>query len=281
MTTDQSTSETTAADDWSAVSVAWESSGDFIDQVKAPATEALVDVARIQPGDHVLELGAGGGTLAERWADLVGATGRVVMSDVAPAMVEAIRRRCVDLPVVEAAVVDASSIDQPDGSFDVVVSRMGLMFTPDPSVAFAEIHRILRPGGRVAALTWAGLEHNAWMTCVGIAAMMNGLMSGGPPVGPGQVFSLSDPDLLAGLASGAGFRAVAVDAVSLEFRAESIDAHIARVSSLAGPLATAFAAATPDQLRAVHETATELAADNITDAGVVLPARALLVSGTR
>jgi len=80
MTTDQSTSETTAADDWSAVSVAWESSGDFIDQVKAPATEALVDVARIQRGDHVLELGAGGGTLAERWADLVGETGRVVMA---------------------------------------------------------------------------------------------------------------------------------------------------------------------------------------------------------
>ncbi len=47
---------------------------------------------------------------------------------------------------VEVAVLDASSIDRPDGSFDVVACRMGLMFTPDPAVAFGEIRRVLVPG---------------------------------------------------------------------------------------------------------------------------------------
>lgn len=70
---------------------------------------------------------------------------------------------------------------------------MGLMFTPQPAVALAEIRRVLRVGGRFAALTWAGIEHNPWMTCVGMAAMMNGVVAGGPPVGPGGIFSLGDP----------------------------------------------------------------------------------------
>ncbi len=44
-------------------------------------------------------------------------------------------------------MLDASAIDRPDSSFDVVACRMGLMFTPDPAVAFGEIHRVLDPAG--------------------------------------------------------------------------------------------------------------------------------------
>ena len=52
------------------------------------------------------------------------------------------------------------------------------MSTPDRAVAFAEIHRVLVPSGRIGALTWSGIEHNPWMTCVGMAAMINGLVTG-------------------------------------------------------------------------------------------------------
>ncbi|MCC7078404.1 MAG: hypothetical protein IT198_14880 [Acidimicrobiia bacterium] len=55
-------------------------------------------------------------------------------------------------------------------------------------------------------MTWAGPEHNPWMTCVGMAAAMNGLVAGPAPVGPGGIFSLTDPDR----------------------HAESIDAHVDR-----------------------------------------------------
>jgi SAM-dependent methyltransferase len=178
-------------------------------------------------------------------------------------------------------VLDASRIDRADASFDVVVCRMGLMFTLDPSVALAEIHRVLDRGGRFAALTWAGIEHNPWMTCVGMAAMMHGLVAGGPPVGPGGIFSLGDAEALRALAHAAGFVDIVVDEVPTTFQSESIEVHVERVSSLAGPLAAAFAAATPDQLAAVRQTATQLAADYISEEGVTLPGRALLVTGRR
>jgi SAM-dependent methyltransferase len=194
-------------------------------------------------------------------------------------MVETARRRNAGLGNVEVDVLDASSIDCPDASFDVVVSRMGLMFTPDPAVAFGEARRVLAAGGRFGALTWAGMEHNPWMTCVGMAAMMNGLVAGGPPVGAGGIFSLGDPALLAALAKDAAFVDVAIEEIPITFHADTIDTHIERVSSLAGPLAAAFAAATPEQLAGVRQTATQLAADHISDDGVTLPGRAILVTG--
>jgi ubiquinone/menaquinone biosynthesis C-methylase UbiE len=268
-----------AADDWSAVASAWDDNVDYVDSHSVVATDAMINAAAVRPGDRVLELAAGPGSLASRWSELVGPTGRVLISDIATGMVDAARRRNADLENVEYAVIDLSSIDQPDESFDVVACRMGLMFTLDPAAALGGIRRVLRPGGRFTALTWAGMEHNPWMTCVGMAAMMNGLVAGGPPVGPGGIFSLGDPAHIATLAKEAGFLDVVVDDIPTTFHSESIDQHVERVSSLAGPLAAAFASATPDQLAAVRQTAAQLAAAHLTDAGVTLPGRALHLVG--
>ena len=272
---------TKPADDWSAVAEAWETNVEHVESHTVAATEAWVQAADVRPGDRVLELGAGPGTTAGEWSRMVGPTGRVVISDVAPGMVAVARRRNATLDNVEVVVLDAARIDRPDHSFDVVVSRMGLMFTPDPAGAFREIRRVLAEGGRFSALTWAGMAHNPWMTCVGMAAMVNGLVAGGPPDGPGGIFSLGDPARLASLADGAALVDVTVQEIPVSFHSDSIDTHIQRVSALAGPLAAAFTAATPQQLEAVRQTAGQLAADHIGERGVTLPGRALLVTGRR
>src|SRR5437870_4280129 len=207
-------------DAWSAVADAWDANVDEIDAHSVGATAALLDRVAVQPGDRVLELAAGPGSLGATWSQLVGPAGAVVVSDISPGMVEVARCRNAALGNVETAVIDAAAIDRADGSFDVVACRMGLMFTSDPAVAFAEILRVLRPDGRLGALTWGGIEHNPWMTCVGMAAVANGLVSGGPPVGPGGIFSLGDPAELEALAKGAGFVDVVVEELAVVFRAD-------------------------------------------------------------
>jgi SAM-dependent methyltransferase len=266
---------------WGAVAQAWDANVDDVDEHSIEATATLVDRLAVQLGDRVLELAAGPGSLGARWSQLVGPTGTVVVSDVAPGMVEVARRRNAALGNVETAVIDAAAIDRPDGSFDAVACRMGLMFTPDPSIAFAEILRVLRRDGRLGALTWSGIEHNPWMTCVGMAAMANGLVRGGPPVGPGGIFSLGNPAELELLAKGAGFVDVAVETIAITFRADTVDTHIQRVGSLAGPLAAALQSASPDQLAAFRRTAADLAAPYLTDDGLKVPGQALLLSGRR
>jgi SAM-dependent methyltransferase len=194
-------------------------------------------------------------------------------------MVVVARRRNVGATNVEVAVLDATSIDRDDGSFDAVACRMGLMFAPDPAIALGEIRRVLDSGGRFAALTWAGMERNPWMTCVGMAAAMHGVAAGPPPVAAGGVFSLGDEEQLRALARSARFADVEVTALPTVFEAPDIDTHLARVSSLAGPLAAAFAAATPAQLDAVRETAAQLTAEHARDDGALaLPGCALLLT---
>jgi SAM-dependent methyltransferase len=270
----------TVASDWSAVADAWDTHIDEVDEHSAAATAALLERLAVQHGERVLELAAGPGSLGATWSRLVGPHGSVTLSDLAPAMVDVARRRNAGFDNVSVEILDASAIDRPDASFDVVASRMGLMFTPDPARAFSEIHRVLAPGGRFGALTWAGIEHNPWLTCVGMAVMLNGLGSG-PPVGPGGIFSLGDPDALKALAHDTGLVNVYTEEFPITFRAADIDEHIARVSSLAGPLAGVLAAASAEQRAAVHRSATDLATPYLSDQGLAIPGRAILVSGSR
>ena len=272
---------TSLARAWDSVADAWGSSVDYVDEHSVAATTALLGALQVMPGERVLELCAGPGSLGADWSPRVGPTGTVVLSDFAPAMVAIARERNAHLHNVEVSAIDACAIDRPAGSFDVVACRMGLMFAPDPSVAFEEIHRVLAHGGRFGALTWGGVEHNPWMTCVGMAAMMHGVVSGGPPTGPGGIFSLSDPAQLAALADGAGFTDVSVEAIDISFRSATIGGHFDRVIALAGPLAAAFAAATPEQAALVRQTAADLAARYITQDGVDVPGRAMLVTAVR
>lgn len=269
----------TQADDWSSVAGAWDSEVDEADEQTATITTTLLDRLSVELGDCVLELAAGPGSLGATWSELVGSSGSVLLSDLAPGMVEVARRRNSHLHNVVVDVIDAAAIDRPDASFDVVGSRMGLMFAPDPSAAFAEVRRVLAPGGRMAAATWAGLDHNPWVTCIGMAAMMTGLVSGGPPVGPGDIFSLGDPETLSALVEDAGFTDVTVEEIDVAFRAEDIEHHIDRVSSLAGPLAAILRTASPEQRSALRRTATDLAAQYVSDDGLEMPGRALIVAG--
>lgn len=270
----------TESEAWSAVAQAWDAHVDDVDAHSRSATAALLDRLAVQPGERVLELAAGPGSLAATWSRLVGPSGRVVVSDLAPGMVEAAARRveAQGLGNVEVRVLDASAVDEPDASFDVVACRMGLMFTPDPAAALAEMRRVLAPGGRLGVMTWAGLEHNPWMTCLGMAVMANGVPGVPPPTAPGGVFSLADPAALAGLVEAAGFSDTTVATADVVFEAPSAEAHVEQVASLAGPLAAVLRAAPPDTQAAVRRTAAELAAPYVTASGVAIPGRALLVT---
>src|SRR5690349_2374859 len=88
---------------WSGVAKAWDANTGYIDEHSLEATTALLDRLAVQPGERVLELAAGPGTLGATWSTLVGSSGAVVLSDVAPGMVEVARRRNADLANVKTA----------------------------------------------------------------------------------------------------------------------------------------------------------------------------------
>lgn len=118
----------------------------------APISDALFAAAALGPGEAVLDVGVGTGPTSTRAAGLVGPGGRVVGADLSPAMIEA--ASTASGPEVEWLVADAQTHDFGEGVFDAVISRFGVMFFPDPTAAFANLHRAARPTGRLVMAVW-------------------------------------------------------------------------------------------------------------------------------
>jgi len=115
-----------------------------------------VMVANPQPGQRVLDIAGGTGDLALAFARKVGATGRVVHTDINEAMLRAGRDRLLDAgTVLPTAVCDAEKLPFADNSFDFVTVAFGLRNMTHKEVALTEMHRVLRPGGKLLVLEFS------------------------------------------------------------------------------------------------------------------------------
>lgn len=120
--------------------------------------ERLVGLARLQPGDAVLDVGCGTGTLAIAAKRRVGAEGTVHGIDASPEMIDRAKRKAVKAGVdvaFQTGIVEA--LPFPDAQFDAVVSSLMLHHLPKPvrRQCAREIRRVLKPGGRVLAVDFA------------------------------------------------------------------------------------------------------------------------------
>jgi ubiquinone/menaquinone biosynthesis C-methylase UbiE len=121
---------------------------------------------------------------------LVGEAGRVIITDFAPEMVAAARRRAEESGVqnAEFRVLDAERMDLETGSVDGVLCRWAYMQMIDPAAAFAETRRVLRPGGRLAFSVWAARERNPTLSLVGNVLVELGHIPPPDPEAPGAFF---------------------------------------------------------------------------------------------
>ncbi|HSX90677.1 MAG TPA: class I SAM-dependent methyltransferase [Pseudomonas sp.] len=134
-----------------------------LDAMMAVFGQAAIEAAAPATGERVLDVGCGAGASSLDLAARVGATGHVLGVDISEPL---IGRACAlapqDTPVL-FQVADASSAELLEGAFDILFSRFGVMFFDDPTAAFANMRRALKPGG---PLSFAGA---AWPRTIGCA----------------------------------------------------------------------------------------------------------------
>jgi ubiquinone/menaquinone biosynthesis C-methylase UbiE len=110
----------------------------------------LLRIARISAGERVLDAASGTGIATEAAAAIVGPTGHVTASDIAPAMIEIARARLAGLVNTNCVVEDSQDMTFADEHFDKVICNMGLMYFPDPLRGISEMRRVVRAGGAVS-----------------------------------------------------------------------------------------------------------------------------------
>lgn len=171
----------------------------FVPAVAAPLAGELVEVARLRPGERVLDVACGTGVVTRLAAERVGGAA-VAGVDVNPDMLDVARTVSADA-AIEWHQASAEALPLGNGTFDVVLCQMGVQFLPDRAGALREMRRVLSPGGRFA-LNAPG------PTPAPFAVLEKALARRAGPEAAGfvaAVFSLHDPDELRALLESSGF----------------------------------------------------------------------------
>lgn len=241
----------------------------------------LMRGAAIEPADRVLDVGCGSGVSTVAAARQAGA-GSVTALDLSAPLLEAARRRCAEAGLGNVRFVHGDAQVHPfePASFDVVLSRFGVMFFADPAAAFANLARALRPGGRLALVVWQELARNEWFGVL-LETLSAGRPLPTPAAGTPGPFGLADPERLGELLTTAGFADVdLVDVREPERVGADLEDAYAFLTSL-GPtrwlLADLDEAARADALARLRSRLAERAGPD----GVLLGAATWLVTARR
>ncbi len=254
---------------WDVAAAGWNHHAAMIHDWLEPVTHMMLDEAHIKKGSRVLDIAAGAGDQTLDIARRVGSEGRVLATDISPAILTLAKKNAQieGLKQVATQVADAQSLDLAGSEFDAAVCRLGLMFCRSPLMALTEIRAALRPQGRFSAVVFSDPTQNPCLTIAistarkhvdftNLGSAETSVMDSKDPFEPGTLMSLGKPRLFEELMQTAGYVDVTVRYVSAPFRAPSVEHYINFLRSSASPVIEILAilSATAQQLAWIDMT---------------------------
>jgi ubiquinone/menaquinone biosynthesis C-methylase UbiE len=269
--------------EWRESASYWQKHSPTIRTMFAPLTRALIEEAGIVEGQSVLDVAGGPGEPSLTIAEIVGPTGSVTCTDavaemVAAAQSEAQRRGLTNVAFRQCT---ADSLPFENNSFDVVVSRLGAMFFPDPLAALREMVRVTKPGGALSLAVWDKSELNPFSYVVTDVISRFVDTTPADPSAPGA-FRFAESGALAHILNDAGAHEVKERTLSFhiaapispkdfwEIRSETSGTLREKLATLPAPQADRIA-------REVQEAVREFFPDN----QMSFPARMIIVTGKK
>lgn len=208
----------------------------LVPAVTAGWAAGLVDRVGLRRGERVLDVACGTGVAARAAAERVGRTGRVAGIDINAAMLGIART----LPAGAGASIgwvqgNVQSLPFAEASHDVVLCQLGLQFVPGRPAALAQMHRVLRPGGRLGLNVYGPIEHNP--AAFALAQALDRHLGPDASVTKRAEHALADAALLRTLAGEAGFRQIKIVTETRTIRFASVSDYV-RIQLTATPLAS-------------------------------------------
>lgn len=181
------------------------------DLLLAPISELLISRARAKPEDRILDVGCGCGSTSIALAQRVAPSGFVLGIDISAPMLARARQVAPKGLPLDFVLADATVYPFDPASFDLLVSRFGVMFFAEPEVSFANMRRALRPSGRVAFACWREPKENPWIMMPLQAAYKH--VPKLPQLGPDDPgpFAFASEERVSRILGQAGFREIALE----------------------------------------------------------------------
>jgi ubiquinone/menaquinone biosynthesis C-methylase UbiE len=242
----------------------------------APAQSRLLDLAGPRPGEAVLDVACGTGLVTFPAAYAVGPRGRVVGVDLSGEMVRICREKSErhGLSQVDFRRMDAERLELPDGSFDLVLDSLGIMYVPDPSRALAEQLRVLAPGGRSTVAVWGRRDRCGWAAIFPIVDRR--VRSEVCPL----FFRLGTGEALRLEMERAGFRGIRVERLEVELEYGDADEAL-HAAFVGGPVAMAYSRLDDGVRAQVHDEYLDSIAAFRHGSGYRIPGEFVVARGER
>jgi SAM-dependent methyltransferase len=240
-----------------------------------PWGHELLDVAALRPGEHLLDVACGTGIVARLATEKVGGSGTVVGVDINPGMLATARKIS---PAIDWREGNATALPLSDATFNVAVCQQGLQFFPDRLAALREMHRVLKPGGRLVIACWKGIQHSP-----GFVALAEALAKhAGPDAaaiarGP---FAVGDEGELRSVIEGAAFRDVTIHHRVKTLAFPSGEEFVRRYG-MGSPLAGVMSKMTADALGGLVRDVSATLASHLRGNGLEFPIEAHLALARR
>lgn len=252
------------------------------DSVLAPVTEKLIARIKAKAGQRILDIGCGCGAIAIELARQVGPSGHVLGIDISVPMLERARQLTgKDLPA-GYVLADATVYPFDPASFDLLVSRFGVMFFADPVLSFRNLRKALRPKGRLVFACWREPRENGWMMAPLMAVYKH--VPKLPQLGPEDPgpFSFADEARVRRILGESGFTDVAMEACPLTFdvaAGRGLEAAVQGALEI-GPASRALEGHPPDVVAAAIQSIRDALAPFAKGQSVLLPGAIWLVTAS-
>jgi ubiquinone/menaquinone biosynthesis C-methylase UbiE len=275
--------ETEVLREWRDSAHFWKKHAQTIQLMFAPVTRALIEDAGIRQGDKVLDVAGGPGEPSLTIAELVGPNGKVMCTDAIPAMVAAAENEAQrrGLTNVEFLNCTGESLPFDENQFDAAVSRLGVMFFPDPLAGLREMLRVTRTGGRVSLVVWASSELNPFLNIV-TNVMTRYFEPASSTQKASDAFTFAEPGKLAAILREAG-----ADPVSERMLKFQIEAPISRAefwelrSETSGTLREKLKMLSDKERQQAAREVQEASRRYFTNLGMSFPAQMIIATGAK
>jgi ubiquinone/menaquinone biosynthesis C-methylase UbiE len=211
------------------------------------ATETMLDMAGVQPGMTVLDVACGAGSASLQAAERVGASGKVVSSDISETMLVQVRENAERLGVtnIETLHCPADELDS-DSNFDAAICRLGLMLFPQPVEAGSAICKALKSGMRFSPLVFTTPGNNPFLSGPMQILLRHAGKQPPPPGGPG-IFALGAPGVLQGTLEECGFAEVQCQVLPAKLSLDSASEALEMMRTAFGNFRAVVAELTEDK----------------------------------